>query len=97
MKSAIKYGRDSLNLDDVLRVLKYKEFEIKIEKKLSAKGLQALGRSHKRDSTGELAISTNGIYHVWVMDSSHTFHMAPRKDLMLNFKFIKSGKVFDGQ
>ena len=37
LKSAIKYGRDSLSLEDVLGALRYKDLEIKIEKRETQK------------------------------------------------------------
>ena len=49
LKAAIKYGRDSLTLDDVLGALRSRELEIKIEKKATSEGLQVRGRTPRRD------------------------------------------------
>ena len=49
LKTSIKYGRNSLTLDDVLDVLRSRELEIKIEKKATSEGLQVRGRTPKRD------------------------------------------------
>ena len=44
LKSAIKYGRESLSLDDVLGALRSRDLEIKIEKKTNFESLQVRGR-----------------------------------------------------
>ena len=44
LKTTIKYGRESLSLDDVLGALRSRDLEIKIEKKTSSKSLQVRGR-----------------------------------------------------
>ena len=40
LKSAIKYGRETLSLDDALEALRSRDLEIKIEKKEVSEGLQ---------------------------------------------------------
>lgn len=47
-KLAIKYGRESLSLEDILRAFRSKELEIKFQKKTIAEGLQTKGRSEKK-------------------------------------------------
>ena len=49
MKAAIRYGRESLSLDDVLGALWSRDLEIKFEKKHNSESLQVRGRSQKRD------------------------------------------------
>ena len=44
LKAAIKYGRETLSLDDVLGALRSRDLEIKIEKKGIFEGLQVRGR-----------------------------------------------------
>lgn len=48
LKSTIKYGRDSLTLEDVLEALNSRELKIKSEKKSNSKGLFSRGRTNKR-------------------------------------------------
>ena len=49
LKLAIKYGRESLSLDDVLGPLRSRDLEMKFEKKGSSEGLQVRGRPEKRE------------------------------------------------
>ena len=49
LKTAIKYGRESLTLDDVLGTFRLRELEIKIKRKASSEGMQIRGRPQKRD------------------------------------------------
>ena len=49
MKAIIKYGRDSLTLDDVLGALRSRDLEIKFEKKANSESLQVRCRPQKRD------------------------------------------------
>ena len=50
LKAAIKYGRESLSLDDVLGALRSRDFEIKKEKEGStSEGLQVRGRLEKKN------------------------------------------------
>ena len=49
LKTAIKYGRESLTLDDVLGALRLRELEIKIKRKVSSEGMQIRGRPQQRD------------------------------------------------
>ena len=51
LKSAIKYGRESLSLDDVLGALRSRDLEIKIEKRSNGERLQVRGRNQKRDKS----------------------------------------------
>ncbi|PON64464.1 hypothetical protein TorRG33x02_273130 [Trema orientale] len=51
LKSTIKYGRESLSLDDVLRALRSHDLEVKIEKRSNGEGLQVRGRTQKRDKS----------------------------------------------
>ncbi|TXG48538.1 hypothetical protein EZV62_024413 [Acer yangbiense] len=51
LKAAIKYGRDSLSLEDVLRALRSREMEMRSEKRASiGEGLNVRGRSEKKGS-----------------------------------------------
>ena len=53
MKTAIKYGRKSFSLEDVIRALRSKDFEIKKDKKFgnsTGEGLQVRGRPDKRNN-----------------------------------------------
>ena len=45
LKATIKYGRESLSLDDVLGALRTSDLEIKFEKKRNSKSLQVRKRS----------------------------------------------------
>ena len=49
IKVAIKYGRDSLTLEDILGALRSKELENKIERRNNSEGLQVRGRTQRRD------------------------------------------------
>ena len=51
LKSAIKYGRESLSLDDVLGALRSRDLEMKMERKGTTEGLQVKGRPQKRDQS----------------------------------------------
>ena len=53
LKIAIKYGRESLSLEDVLMVLRSRDLEVKNDKKLSfAKGLHVKGKANRRPQVG---------------------------------------------
>ena len=68
LKSAIKYGRDSLSLEDVLGALRSKDLEIKIEKKGNSEGLQVRGRQPKRDQSkarGKSRSKSKGKRNCW--------------------------------
>ena len=49
LKAAIKYGRESLSLDDVLGALRSRDLELKSERKTNSESLQVKGRPQKRD------------------------------------------------
>ena len=51
LKVSIKYGRESLFLDDVLGALKLRDLEMKSERKENSESLQLRGRPHKRDQS----------------------------------------------
>ncbi|TXG60670.1 hypothetical protein EZV62_015243 [Acer yangbiense] len=52
LKATIKYGRDSLTLEDVLGALRFMEMEMRSEKKASTgKGLNVRGRTEKKNSS----------------------------------------------
>ena len=51
LKAAIKYGRKSLSLDDVLGALRSIALEIKFEKKGNSKILHVRGRPRKKDQS----------------------------------------------
>ncbi|TXG52803.1 hypothetical protein EZV62_021972 [Acer yangbiense] len=52
LKAAIKYGRDSLTLEDVLGALRSREMEMRSEKKASTgEGLNVRGRTEKKNSS----------------------------------------------
>ena len=68
LKSAIKYGRDSLSLEDVLGALRSKDLEIKTEKKGNSEGLQVRGRQPKRDQNkarGKSRSKSKGKRNCW--------------------------------
>ena len=51
LKSVIKYGRESLSLDDLLGALRSRDLEIKIKKKTNSESLQVRGRQLRRDQS----------------------------------------------
>lgn len=51
MKTAIKYGRESVSLEDVLVALRSRDLEVKKDKKASpAEGLQERGKLDRRSN-----------------------------------------------
>ena len=43
-----------------------------------------------------LNVSTNQETNEWIMDSGCSYHMTPRKGLMINFRLVNGGKVLMG-
>ena len=68
LQEAIKYGRESLSLDDVLGALRSRDLEIKFEKKVNFGSLQVRGRPQKRDQSknfGKLRSKSKGKKTCW--------------------------------
>lgn len=64
LKTIIEYERDFLKLEDVLRALRSRDFEVKKEKKVSFNGedLQVRGRSDRRSQSRGRSGQERGTY-----------------------------------
>ncbi|KAL5552341.1 hypothetical protein UlMin_002517 [Ulmus minor] len=107
LKAAIKYGRDSLTLEDVLGALRSREMEMRSEKRASnGEGLNVRGRLERKDRSNKgregyesadvLAVTTKESRGEWILDLGCTFHMCPRSDLFNTYQSIDGGKVLMG-
>ncbi|KAK4383933.1 Retrovirus-related Pol polyprotein from transposon TNT 1-94 [Sesamum angolense] len=77
VKTAIKYGRDNVQLDTVISGLKSKEIDLKISKSSQNTSEVNFVRDKKE----------------WIIDSGCTFHMTPFRDILSNYKTEKLGCV----
>ncbi|KAL2252662.1 UNVERIFIED_CONTAM: Retrovirus-related Pol polyprotein from transposon TNT 1-94 [Sesamum indicum] len=90
VKAAIKYGRDSINIETVVNGLKSKELDLKINKPSQ--------NQYEINSVRVFVVyEVNSVstfdMHEWLIDSGCTFHMSPFKEIFTNLKYEHIGFV----
>lgn len=108
LKAAIKYGRESLSLEDVLGALRSRDLEIKFEKKGTTEGLNVRGRSQKRNHSLNRGKSrsksrgqpqnTRGKACWFCKNEGHIRRFCPdrKKTLENNFEKVSNANVSEG-
>ncbi|KAL0402478.1 UNVERIFIED_CONTAM: Retrovirus-related Pol polyprotein from transposon TNT 1-94 [Sesamum latifolium] len=91
VKSAIKYGRDSVNLETVISGLKSKEIDLRTNRPSQNQPEVNLVRVYMLSDVNAVKSVLNK--HEWLIDSGCTVHMTPYRDILSNYKSENLGSV----